>query len=235
MPTDEQLLAEVEDLLRVVPNELQFVDQKDEAHSWLGRSAAVMDQWSTSKSLLFQGYVGMIIDPVLSTYRRGRAHILVMLNQCRSDLRMRSIGPTNSLIESGRVFDYFDEIRAIIELASQDAFFIDPYLDADFVSRYLPHIGKHVEIRLLTSEKLRTLLPAVDLFTEQNNVSVQVRSSAGLHDRYVFIDRSSCYQSGASFKDGAKTAPTTLTQITDAFSAVWDTYNKLWSAAQVER
>jgi hypothetical protein len=64
---------------------------------------------------------------------------------------------------------------------------------------------------------------------------VTVRSTSGLHDRYMFIDKSSCYQSGASFKDGAKYAPTSLTQITDAFDAVWQTYNKLWDTAKVER
>jgi len=43
----------------------------------------------------------------------------------------------------------------------------------------------------------------------------------------------SCYQSGASFKDGAKKAPTTLTQITDAFSAVSATYEQRWSTSVV--
>lgn len=50
-----------------------------------------------------------------------------------------------------------------------------------------------------------------------------------------FVDRTACYQSGASFKDGAKRAPTTLTQITDAFEAVWNTYEKAWAAAKIER
>jgi hypothetical protein len=150
---------------------------------------------------------------------------------------MRLIGPTNAFIDAGNIFDYFDEIRKTIELAGLDVLFVDPYLDANFISRYLPHVRSPVGIRLLTSEgkALKTLLPAVDLFCAQNRVSVMVRSTSGLHDRYMFIDESSCYQSGASFKDGAKKAPTTLTQVTDAFSAVWDTYAKLWTAAKVER
>jgi hypothetical protein len=47
------------------------------------------------------------------------------------------------------VFDYFDEIRKIIQLAKRDLLFVDPYLDADFVSRSLPHVGSGVAIRLL--------------------------------------------------------------------------------------
>jgi hypothetical protein len=64
---------------------------------------------------------------------------------------------------------------------------------------------------------------------------VSIRSATGLHDRYVFIGKASCFQSGASFKDGAKQAPTTLTQITDAFNAIWETYEEVWKAAKVER
>jgi hypothetical protein len=39
----------------------------------------------------------------------------------------------------------------------------------------------------------------------------------------------------ASDKDGAKNSHTTLTQIIDAFPAMWDTYDHLWSSAHVER
>jgi hypothetical protein len=40
----------------------------------------------------------------------------------------------------GLVFDYFDGIRKQIELAKTELFFVDPYLDSDFVSRYLPQV-----------------------------------------------------------------------------------------------
>ena len=60
--------------------------------------------------------------------------------------------------------------------------------------------------------------------------------AAQFHDPSLFIDGSSCYQSGASFKDGAKNAPTTLTQITDAFQAnVGHGTIRLWNNGKVER
>jgi len=79
------------------------------------------------------------------------------------------------------------------------------------------------------------LLPAVELFAQQNQSQINVRSAQAFHDRYVFIDRASCYQSGASFKDGGRNAPTTLTQITDAFAPVLATYEDLWDRATVKR
>ncbi len=107
--------------------------------------------------------------------------------------------------------------------------FVDPYLDAEFVSRYLPHISNGVQIRLLAREHLAMLLPSVALLRQQSGKTIDVRSAHGFHDRYVIVDRMSCYQSGASFKDGAKKSPTTLTQITDAFPAVLSTYEDLWN------
>ena len=148
---------------------------------------------------------------------------------------MKTVGPLNAAVGKGSVFDYFDEIRKIVEPATRDVFFVDPYLDAEFVSRYLPHVRVGTAVRLLARERLATLLPAVDVFSKQSGIAIGVRSSPGFHDRYVFVDRAACYQSGASFKDGAKASPTTLTQITDAFPAVVQTYEDLWMAGKVER
>lgn len=103
------------------------------------------------------------------------------------------------------------------------------------MGRYLPHVAAGVTIRLLAREKLATLLPAADAFARQTGAAVEIRAAPNFHDRYVFVDRVSCYQSGASFKEGAKSAPTTLTQITDAFAAIAKTYEDIWSQAQVKR
>src|ERR1700692_3905583 len=124
---------------------------------------------------------------------------------------METIGPLSVPVAHGQVFDYFDELRRVIEAAKEDLLFVDPYLDAEFVSRYLSHVSGGVRTRLLAREKLATLLPAVALFTKQSKAAIDVRSAPNFHDRYVFVDRTACYQSGASFKDGAKSAPTTLT------------------------
>ena len=89
--------------------------------------------------------------------------------------------------------------------------------------------------RIALGLKTVQILPAVETFTKQSNANVQIRSASKFHDRYVLVDNQVCYQSDASFKDGAKSAPTTLTQITDAFVAVTQTYEALWKSAKVER
>ncbi len=232
---DEDLLAEVEDLLRTTPPRSTIHHDSDENFGWLGRVSAVIEAWSVLKSIPLARALTNLRSGYLRPESEGYAQVMMLLHQARHDLRMKTVGPVSVAVGSGGVFEYFDEMRRIIETASNDIFFIDPYLDAEFVSRYLVHVGGGVSIRLLARERLKSLLPAVDTFAQQFNAHIAVRSNTGFHDRYVIIDNTSCYQSGASFKDGAKKSPTTLTQISDAFSAIWDTYENLWQAGNQER
>ena len=233
--SNEQLLAEVEDLLRTMPPTSSMREATDTNFAWIGRAAAVLELWDSIKSILFMRAVSSFnqISPHGSNV--GFREMMTLLNQARHDLRMRTLGPVSVAISQGRIFDYFDEVRKIIELATQDLFVVDPYLDAQFVSRYLPHVRQGVPVRLLTSKAtLNNLLSAVDLFVTQNGVKVSVRCAKEMHDRYVFVDRRNCYQSGASLKDGGRQAPTTLTQITDAFDPVYKMYESLWLSATIE-
>ena len=233
--TDEELLAEVEDILRSMPDRATLRHPTDENFAWLGRVSALIEAWNPVKAIPLGAAMDQFHGVMARDAQEGSRKIQTLLHQARHALRMKTIGPVNSAIGQGRIFDYFDEVRKIIEPAQQDVFFVDPYLDAEFVSRYLPHLRPGLSIRLLARERLGTLLPAADTFARQSGNAVSVRSAPGFHDRYVFVDRGACYQSGASFKDGAKAAPTTLTQITDAFPVVLQTYEDLWHAGRVER
>jgi hypothetical protein len=231
--TKEELLAEVDDLLRLTPLDISY--NIPENIAWVGRAAALVTAWDPVQSSFFSLYYQIAQGPA-STSDGGKAQLIALVQQMRFDLLMKTRGPLNRLVERGMVFDYFNELRKVLEPARQDLFFVDPYLDAEFVERYLPHVFSGVPVRLLAREKLPTLLPAVTMFVKQSpNVPIEVRSAPAFHDRYVFVDRAACYQSGASFKDGGRSAPTTLTQITDAFAAVLKMYETIWSGAKVER
>jgi hypothetical protein len=231
--TQEQLLAEIEDLLRTLPPRQQIAHDSPEILSWLGRASAVLQAWDPIQGLVGP-YLGQMRHYHSVQIDQGYKALVTVLHQARYDLRMKTVGPLSVAIPHGGFFDYFDEIRKVIEGARQDLLFVDPYLDAEFASRYLAHIAKGVSIRLLAREKLKTLVPAVEAFAKQAQQKVEVRSANAFHDRYVFVDNVACYQSGASFKDGAKTAPTTLTQITDAYAAIRQTYDDLWRTGNVE-
>lgn len=227
--TKEQLLAEIEDLLRNMPSRATIFHHSDENFAWLGRARATVAAYNDHVlSIAFSMATENIHGNLPGLRDSGFSKSMMILHQVRTSLRMATTGPTNVAIGQGMVFDYFDEIRKAIESASVDIFFIDPYLNADFVSQYLGHVKDGVNIRLLGSDQyLKSLVPAAETFAQQNNMNIEIRSSLNLHDRYVFIDKNQCFHSGASFKDGGKKSPTTLTQITDAFDAMLDTYEAL--------
>jgi hypothetical protein len=63
-----------------------------------------------------------------------------------------------------------------------------------------------------------------------------VRLSDKLHDRFLFVDRSALLHLRGVFKRWREErARAVLTQIGDALPAMLDTYEKLWTAAKVER
>jgi hypothetical protein len=201
---------------------------------WCGRAAAVMENLGPTYGVPFNtalaglGQGRQFEDPALLAIPR-------LLHQARHKLRMETLGPVNTALGAGAVFDYFDELRQIIEPAADDLLFIDPYIGSEFVSRYLPHVRHGVVVRLLTRKSIPQLLPAVETFATQYRLSIYVRSAGDLHDRFVIVDGQAAYQSGASFQDGAKKSPTTLTQITDVFQQIKQQYEDRWTHGQRHR
>jgi hypothetical protein len=117
-PSQGQLLAEVEDLLRTMPARETLGYATDESVGWLGRATAIVEQWDGIKGVLFRLAVTRLDGVVTFESNKAFREMLVFLHQARNDLRMRTLGPTNVALPQGGVFDYFDEIRKTVELAN---------------------------------------------------------------------------------------------------------------------
>ncbi|MDO9236333.1 MAG: hypothetical protein Q7U28_09915 [Aquabacterium sp.] len=228
-----QLLAEIEDVIRTAPSQSILHHVEPEALGWLGRAASLIRRWNTTKGILFDSEVRQLHAGRAFNPETAIAGIFTTLHEARHDLRLSAVGPLSIAVQHGAVFDYFDEVRKVIGSAQKELFFVDPYLDSEFASRYLAQVAPTIRIRLLGRKRLTSLLPAVELLSKQNSITIEVRSSPTLHDRFLFVDGRTGFHSGASFKDGAKTAPTTFTEITDTFQPVLATYEELWSSGGV--
>jgi hypothetical protein len=44
------------------------------------------------------------------------------------DLQMRTAGPGEIVVDCGHQFDYYDEVRKVLERAAIDIFIVDPYI-----------------------------------------------------------------------------------------------------------
>jgi hypothetical protein len=143
---------------------------------------------------------------------------------------------TTRQLGAGAVHDYFEEIRQLLAGATRDVLFIDPYIDATFVTRYLPQIAQGVAVRLLTADRQAAALrQSLNLFQAQHGTAVELRVllDRSLHDRHLVIDARDVYQSGASFKDGARNAPTSINQIVDVAADLIRAHEANWAGARV--
>jgi hypothetical protein len=235
MISDAILTQEVEDLIKTMPPGGTLTHDSQHILEWKGRLSAVFESLGLPISIRAQSALTDAASVRGDQAGRGARNLISLLHEARHMLRMRSPTATSLVVEAGEVYSYFDEVRKIITTATSELFFIDPYMDADFVSRYLTQVQPTVSIRLLSSKSIAALIGAVDVFSKQNAHRIEIRSDSGIHDRYVFLDKRECYQSGASFKDGAKKAPAGIVQIVDAASAMLSTYEGIWNSAKVER
>ena len=229
---DTRLLYELEDLMRTMPPVERLTHDSPDVLEWCGRASATVEQLGPLIAGKFSGAVDHLGRHGLQA--GAKRDIPLLLHRARHTVRLRTAGPLSESMPAGGVFDYYDHVRKIIEGAATDLLFVDPFLDGAFVGRYIPHVRPGVTVRLLTLKGVPTILPGAALLMQQQAVTIQVRTSpTDMHDRYLFVDGTSGYQSGASFKDGAMKAPTTVTQITDALIAVQQEYESRWATGKI--
>jgi hypothetical protein len=224
-----QLLAEIEDAIRTAPG----TSSSPEVIPWLGRAASLLKRWAPSNSIVIDSTARGALGVSEMLASSNFSNVLMLLHEARHELRLNEVGPLSIAIDRGSVLDYFEEVRKLLVTARTELFFVDPFLDAEFVSRYLPQIPSGVRVRLMGKKGMAALKPAAELAAQQLGLNIELRSAPSLHDRFLFIDGQRGFSSGASFKDGARLAPTIFTEITDALAGVKSTYEQLWSNATV--
>lgn len=226
----KDIVAEIEDVIRTAPD--LYVSWGAPEHlEWIGRAKAILSRQEVGMKMEAGVHASMCMDN--SVTNRAREKMFILLQSAKHSLRLELVGPMSLAVNKGMVFDYFDRLRQIIEEAERDLLFVDPYLDADFVSRYLGFVRPGVQVRLLAREKLRTLVPAATAMAKQHNMSIEVREGSGFHDRFVFLDGVRGVQSGASFKDGGAKTPTVLLELSDALPSIRKIYDDLWAVSHL--
>lgn len=226
---DQQLLAEIEDIIRTRPSRATLRHEKSENLIWFGRATAAIAQWNSMKGISAQSYSeGFFSSNMAHVAGSNLPKFEMLLYQAQHDLRMRTIGPANIAIGQGEVFRYFDALRGLVEMAASDLLFVDRYMGPDFISTYMALVKPGVTVRLLSREKIAALVAAASKFSKQHGTPIEIRESRNFHDRWLFVDKTQCYLSGASFKDGGKQDATTLTQHVDIFPAVRAHHEQLW-------
>jgi hypothetical protein len=133
--------------------------------------------------------------------------------------------------EAGDEYAFYEDLKGILAAAAHDVFVADNYLNTEFFELYVHPIRAGVAVRVLTDQMRDNLLAVANKYATRGNF--ELRSSAELHDRHVFVDGRG-WMIGQSIKDAARRKPTYMVELGATFvPAVWQIYEDIWKRATV--
>lgn len=130
----EQLAAEFDAIIRSMPNRKTLHHDLPENFEWLGQAAALVTLSDSIRGIMFKAEVDKL-HSISWNAAEVSQNIIVTLQQFKTEWRLKAGGPLTVAFEAGKPFDYFDEVRKILETAISDVFVVDPYLGAEFIPR----------------------------------------------------------------------------------------------------
>lgn len=140
--------------------------------------------------------------------------------------------PSEIIYEKGQAYDFYIDVKAMIQRAVKEVFIIDSYANEDLFDVYVQKLPSDVSIKILTSPNASTTFHIiVKKFAIQNQGRFEARESKDCHDRAIFVD-SGAWVFGQSLKDAGK-KPTYLIKIKNIkslrkiFDDVWNSAKKI--------
>ena len=133
--------------------------------------------------------------------------------------------------EPGEEYAFYKDLSSIVATATKDIFIVDAYLDEQVFNLYVAKVPDTATVRIL-SNKIGTNVDTVARMYAKSR-SLELRSSADVHDREVFLDQRG-WVIGQSIKDAARKKPTYLIELDEpSLTAARDIHNRIWAAATI--
>ncbi len=233
-----ELLYNLDELVRSMPSGDELSIASPENLEWIGRARALIGAWEPARKLEFihttENIYLLTRDAHASRLNSHSciAQMLGTIQEARSTLRIIYGLRASQSFDKGHPYDFYNELRKMIETAQTDIFFVDRYMGPDFVDRYLPSVRAGVSIRLLTRDMIPQLVASVNAFVQQHNSKIEIRASQSIHGRFLSIDvGAQCFLVDASFKDAGANAPVALIELTDTKASSHAQYDGIWQSA----
>lgn len=224
------LLAQLRTLLDTAPDFEAYSPTSVEHQAWLAKAHALIHRWNQYEAISIKSAANLMH---LSLARDGQvATVLGTIHRAIADIELERPQLSDQAFGPGAVYDFFKALTAAVSSATTDLFIVDPYLDEQIFDAYLGGVPNGVRVRLLANKYGALLKPAVQKFTAQHKIPVEVRLSGEFHDRVLFIDGLSGWVMGQSLKDAAKAKPTYLVPLPpDVAKLKLSHYEAIWSKA----
>jgi len=162
------------------------------------------------------------------------AKIFGIIYRAVADLEIDAPKLAGQAFGPGEVYDFFKALSTAVDSATKSVFIIDAYLDDQIFDSYLSNLPEGISLRLLTSKYGLSLKTAITKYNQQHGTLVDVKISAELHDRVLFLDHLSCWVMGQSIKDAAQLKPTYFLPLSaDVAKLKLSHYEAIWNKASV--
>ena len=122
-------------------------------------------------------------------------------------------------------YDLYKDLKNIFTNAKRNVFVVDAYIDTTVYDLYIDKIPPITKIRILTNRPPSSVIEVGRKIAKTR--SLEIATSNSVHDRYIFVDGKG-WMLGSSLKDAAKSKPTTLIQLQDAYKETFGLYETMW-------
>jgi hypothetical protein len=228
------LLAELRTLADTMPDFGAFKAWSREHHEWTAKTAALIHLWDQTEGERVTKGIREDLGSTFSSYHNmAISRMVSALHRAIKTLELSGVAQQGGLMFGpGAVYDFFKALNDLLSSATKNVFVIDPYLDDEVFDTYLVSTSKSIQVRLLTKHKASNLKAALNKFIAQTGMTIEIRESATIHDRVIFVDERSCWVLGQSIKDAAKTKPTYLAPLDhDTVLLKLSVYEDIWKSA----
>ena len=224
------MLEKLKQTLVQMPDLVSF-NKSNPAHTqWIGRTLALIRQVNPNDAFKFELQAQMVGNDFLKAnhYTEMRS----VLEMVIATLELKNPEETQKVYGPGAQYDFYRDLKRIIEGASKSVFIVDPYINTELFDLYVEKIKNGTNVRLLTSNFDPATEAVIKKYQAKPSICFRAKRSSDIHDRIIIIDGTACWVLGQSIKDAAKKKPTYIAPLpSDVVTLKEAHYEKIWNAA----
>ena len=244
MQIDQLAAADYQNWYHQIGRLLENAPDMSEPHSlksaetlmWLGRGHALIE--AIGRPIDAIAFASAVSRLRTAAWQGAVTEIFALLYRALGHCEIRSPAETaGAFIPIGNTFDAFAAFSKLLQSATQEVMFVDPYLDSTALTDFGSAVPAGITIRLLADAKLHKpdLAPACARWVAQYGSSrpleARLAPAKSLHDRALFIDGEHAWTLTQSLKDFARRSPAEIV-LADATAVLKiSAYQEIWSSA----
>lgn len=208
---------------------------------WLARAQAIINECDSADDIkAFSDALRAIHNASPSAQREARDMLQLIIFRAFATAELGApVGERGAFIPAGNTFDAQVAITKVLRCAAHDVLVVDPYLDDRILIEFGSGVADNCTLRLMAGSSSHdpSLIVTAKKWSSQSGscrpLEVRLAPQRILHDRAIFIDRTSAWTLTQSLKDFAKRSPAEIVRIDDTAAMKIAAYEDIWAQAQI--